>query len=79
VIVRSTRPPYRRAPELARGARDADRLGKVDPPGKSGGFIHLSPIPISNREMDQHRFIQAYVIAVVGTVLVGALALLLYG
>jgi hypothetical protein len=29
--------------------------------------------------MDQHKFIQAYVLAFAGTVLVGAIALLIYG
>lgn len=29
--------------------------------------------------MDQHKFMRGYVIAVAGTVLVGAIALLLYG
>jgi hypothetical protein len=29
--------------------------------------------------MDQHRFMRAYVVAVAGTVLVGAIALLIYG
>jgi hypothetical protein len=43
------------------------------------GSSHCHSTPLKNRGMDQQKFIQAYLLAVAGTVLVGAIALLIYG
>jgi hypothetical protein len=55
------------------------RRAAISTPETGMGSSHRHRTRLKIGGMDQHKFIQAYLLTVVGTVLVGAIALLIYG